>query len=179
MDPRVSGWLPAFLPADEQLHRQAARLRSLSGLRVAQTWTIWNLAFDEWFADLPVVLRLERGPQLEISWAKLDDLSLTWDTIDVAVEPEPWFDWPLEWRRAAHPALAAIEGEALQRISATSFRFVTENVADASDVQEAWLTTGLWLATNRGGLHVFNALDENGLSAQTPPLDTDHVWRHI
>lgn len=30
-DPHVSGWAPAFLPADDQLDRQAARLRSLTG----------------------------------------------------------------------------------------------------------------------------------------------------
>ncbi|UJW29814.1 hypothetical protein L3Q67_31920 [Saccharothrix sp. AJ9571] len=88
-------------------------------------------------------------------------------------------EWPLEWRRAAHPALAAIEHETLQQISATSCRFVTENVADTRDVHEAWLTTGLWLATDSGGLHVFNALDENGLAAQPPPRDADHNWHPI
>ena len=35
------------------------------------------------------------------------------------------------------------------------------------------------LATNRGDLHIFNALDENGLAAQRPPHDTDHDWRRI
>ncbi|UJW31007.1 hypothetical protein L3Q67_38400 [Saccharothrix sp. AJ9571] len=59
-----------------------------------QTWTVWGLAHDEWIADLPVVLRLEQGPQLEICWEKFDDLWITWDTIDVAVEPEAWVKLP-------------------------------------------------------------------------------------
>lgn len=71
-DPDVSGWVPAFLPADDQLDRQAARLRSLTGHRIAETWTVWSLEHDEWFADLPVVLRLDDGPQLEVCWEKFD-----------------------------------------------------------------------------------------------------------
>lgn len=178
-EPHVSGWRPDFLPADEQLDRQAARLRSLPGLRVAETWTVWDLEHDMWFADLPVVLRLEQGPQLEVCWEKFNDLSITWDTIDVTVTPKAWVEWPLEWRRAAHPALAATEGATLAQVSVTSFRFVTENVHDPRDVRATWLTAGLWLATDRGGLHVFSGLDENGLSAEPPARDADHDWRPL
>ena len=150
-----------------------------SGRRVAETWTVWDLEHDEWFADLPVVLRLNHGPQLEVCWEKLDDLSVTWNTIDVTVKPRAWVEWPLEWRQAAHPALAAIADATLEQISATSFRLVTGNVADPRDTHAVWLTTGLWLATSHGDLHIFNALDENGLAAQRPSRDTDHDWRHI
>ena len=75
-------------------------------------------------------------------------------------------DWPLEWRQAAHPALAAITGEMVQRISATSFLFTLESVKGSGGTYSTRLTTGLWLATEGGGLHIFDALDENGLSAQ-------------
>jgi hypothetical protein len=178
-DRDVSGWMPEFLSADEQFDRQAARLRALSGLRIAETWTVWNLEHDEWFADLPVVICVDRGPQLEVCWEKLDDLSITWDTIDVMVRPKAWVEWPLEWRQAAHPALAVMAGATLETVSATSFRFVTRNVADPRDVHEVWLTAGLWLATDRGDLHIFNALDENGLATRPPFRDADHDWRRI
>jgi hypothetical protein len=105
-NPQVSGWKPDFLSADEQFDRQTTRLRSIIGLRLTETWLVWNLEHDEWFADLPVVLRLNDGPQLEVCWEKMDDLSVTWDTIDVTVTPKAWVEWPLEWRREAHPALA-------------------------------------------------------------------------
>jgi hypothetical protein len=169
----VSGWVSDFLPADEQFDRQAGRLRALSGLQISQMWTVWNLEFDEWFADLPVVLRLEHGPQLEVCWKNLDDLSITWDTIDLTVEPRAWGDWPLEWR------LAATTGATLEHVAATSFRFVLEDVTDPTDIRATWLTTGLLLATDRGGLHIFNALDENGLATEPPPRDADHDWRRI
>ena len=178
-DPRVSGWVPAFLPADEQLDRQAARLRSLTGHRVAQTWTVWALEHDEWFADLPVVLRLDHGPQLEVCWEKFDELSITWNTIDVTDTPTAWVEWPLEWRQAAHPALATIADATVDQIAATSSRFPTENAAEPFCIKASWLTTGLWLATSRGDLHIFNALDENGLSPQHPSRDAEHDWRHI
>jgi hypothetical protein len=56
---------------------------------------------------------------------------------------------------------------------------VTENVAEPYDTRVVWVTTGLWLATSRGGLHILNALDENGLAAQPLLRDTDHDWRPI
>lgn len=45
---------------------------------------------------MPIVLRLDHGPQLEVCWEKFDDLSITWDTIDVTVKPRAWVEWPLE-----------------------------------------------------------------------------------
>ena len=119
------------------------------------------------------------GCNLEVCWQKLDDLSITWDTIDVMVTPKAWVEWPLEWRQAAHPALEATAGATLETVSATSFRFVTKSVADPHDVHEVWLTAGLWLATDRSDLHIFNALDENGLSTQAPSRYADHDWRRI
>jgi hypothetical protein len=86
--PQISGWAPDFLPADEQFDRQANRLRSLLGAQVADAWVVWNLEHDAWFADLPVVLQMESGLQVEVCWEKSDDLSITWDTIDVSVKPK-------------------------------------------------------------------------------------------
>lgn len=166
--PDVSGWRPDFRPADEQFDRQAERLRALAGARLTAGFIVWNLEEDEWFADLPVVLQFEDRPQLELCWEKFDDLSITWDTVDVTVTPRAWVEWPLEWRTQAHPAIATVVGMTVDSVSATAGQLVTWEVDQPHDVHAAWLTTGLWLATSGGGLHVFNALDENGLSA-TPP----------
>lgn len=134
---------------------------------------------EDWFADLPVVMRFDDGSQLEVSWKKFDDLSLTWDTIDVNEPPSTWVDWPLEWRRNAHAPLAALIGGAVREVRTTSFLFETWNADNRSDRTAAWLTTGLWLATDRGDLHVFNALDENGLAAEGFDRDASHDWRPI
>jgi hypothetical protein len=175
----VSGWLPDFLPADEQLAQQAERLRSLVGSRLTAAWIGRNLEDDEWFADLPVVLQFDHLPQLELCWEKFDDLSITWDTVDLTVTPKAWVEWPLEWREQAHPAVASVVGTTVEQISATTSRFVTQNVDHPHKVRAVWLTTGLWLATSRGGLHIFNALDENGLESRLPARGADHDVRPI
>jgi len=171
--------VPDFLPAEDQLDRQAARLRSLTGHRITETWTVWDLEHDEWFADLPVVLCLDHGPQLEVCWEQFDNLSITWNTIDVRLTPRAWVEWPLEWRQAAHPALTAIADATVDEVAATSSRFATENTAEPLGTEPTWLTTGLWLTTSRGDLHIFSALDENGLASQRPSRDSEHDWRHI
>lgn len=178
-EPNVSGWRPDFLTAEDQFRQQSLSLRNLVGLRIAAAWTVWNLEHDEWFADLPVVIGFEEGPQLEVCWEKFDDLSITWDTIDVAVTPKAWVEWPLEWRQTAHPALAACVGSTIQDAQATTFRFTTQNTDHPHDVSSVWLTAGLWLATSGGGVHIFNALDENGLSDARPERDGEHDWRPV
>jgi hypothetical protein len=146
--------LGACLPADDQLDRQAARLRSPTGHRITATWTVWALEPDERFADLPVVLRLDHGPQLEVCWEQFDNLSITWNTIDVTVTPRPWVEWPLEWRQAVHPALAAIADATVDKAAATSSRFTTENTPVPLGTKATWLTTGPWPSTSRGDLHI-------------------------
>ncbi|MFD7307706.1 hypothetical protein [Promicromonospora sp. NPDC059942] len=174
LDPNVSGWRPNFLPADEQFQRQAQRLGDLVSDQVAETWVVWNLDFDEWFADLPVVLRLASGRQLEVCWEKFDDCSITWNTIDLTETPRGWVEWPLRWRRAAHAALEAIEHETIREVRTTTFEFTTHSVTGPCGSASTWLTTGVWLGTGTGGLHVFNALDENGVSGQRPVEDAAH-----
>lgn len=178
-DPTVSGWVPNFLPADSQLGRHADALRSLVGHQIADAWVVWDLEQDEWFADLPVVLQMKNGPQLEVCWEKFDDLSITWDTIDVTMTPHAWVDWPLEWRHQALPPLASVVGAAVQRVAASSFLFSTQNMDHPHDVSKVWMTTGLWIGTVSGGIHIFNALDENGVSTQPPSRDDGHDWRPI
>jgi hypothetical protein len=120
---------------------------------------------------------LDDGRQLEICWEKFDDLSITWNTIDLSVSPKAWVEWPLEWRDAAHPALLACAGATIHDVRATTFRFTTQNVDHPHEVSEVWLTAGIWLATGGSGVHIFNALDENGLSDERPERDGEHDWR--
>lgn len=162
-----SGWLPNWAPAAGQIQSQRSELRRLVGARVADGWIVWNHEHDEWFADLPVVIRLEDGRQLEVSWQKFDELSVTWNTVDVSVAPTAWVTWPLSWRSAVHPALVAVTGKVIAGVAATEHLFTTRRLhADGREDDERgqWLTGGLWLETDGHGLHIFNALDENGLS---------------
>ncbi|KRC46750.1 hypothetical protein ASE16_15170 [Leifsonia sp. Root227] len=174
----MSGWRPDFLPADAQFARQAKRLRALVGQQLIEAWTVWFVD-DDWFADLPVVLRFDTGAQLEIAWEKFDDLSITWDTIDVGVPPVAWVERPLEWRRNADHALLSRVGGVVTDIRATRGVLETQSVDDPSDTRARWLTTGVWLATDRGDLRIFNALDENGLDSEAVDPDSPCGWRAL
>lgn len=178
-EPHVSGWKPDFLSADLQLEKQASLLSALVGDHVVAAWTVWMVDQDEWFADLPVVLELKSGRQMELCWEKFDDLSVTWDTIDLAVTPKAWVDWPLEWRREENSPFGPIFGSPITEVAASRLLFRTENVDHPDDVRATWLTTGLWIGTQAGGLHVFNALDENGVSGNRPERDDAHDVRSL
>lgn len=177
-DSNVSGWRPDFRSSAEQIERHSAELRMLIGRRLIEVWTVW-IDDDDWFADLPVVMRFDDGTQLEVCWAKFDDLSITWNTIDVGSTPQAWVDWVLEWRRDAHPELSSVLAGTVTDVRATRFLFTTVNVNDPTDERAGWLTTGLWLQTDRGDLQVFNALDENGLSSDPLERDVAHEWESV
>jgi len=170
-DVEISGWQPDWRPAADQLHNHAERLQALRGRQITNGWIVWDLEHDVWFADLPVVLRFDDNRQLEVSWQKFDDLSLTWNTIDVATAPNAWVTWPLEWRRDAHPVLTPVVGDVVNSIFSTEHVFTTRQVLPAQETattRSTWLVSGIWLETRTAGLHIFNALDENGLGSTCP-----------
>ncbi|WP_433498929.1 hypothetical protein ACQP1K_00775 [Sphaerimonospora sp. CA-214678] len=73
-----------------------ARLGRLVDRRLTRALLVWDLDEDKWFADGPVLLDFE-GEQVEINHGKLDELSITWNTIDPARSPD-WPDFHLAWR---------------------------------------------------------------------------------
>lgn len=175
-DGDVSGWIPRWAPAREQLSSQRSNLRALHGRRIMDSWLVWDLHHDRWFADLPVVLAFDDGRRLEVCWQKFDDLSISWNTIDISAEPVAWVTWPLAWRSQGHPALQAVTGQTITSAASTEHRFTTRQIVPPGNnqVHSTWLAGGVWLQTDGGGLHIFNALDENGLASDTPRTGEDH-----
>lgn len=173
----ISGWRSDWRPAQEQLQRQAGPLLSLRGQRIVDAWIVWMLDRDEWFADLPVVLGFGDGRRLEIGWQKFDELSVSWNTIEVDTPPQAWVTSPLQWRSQAHPALRSVVGETVRAVEATQHLFTVWDPVTPADRTSTWLTSGVWLETEATGLHVFNALDENGLS-NDPAADGPDLRRH-
>lgn len=176
--PTLAGWQSDFRPAPEQLERQAARLRALVGRRITEIWTV-GIAGERWIADLPVIVCFDDGTQLEICWEHLDALSLTWHTIALGTPPGWWEEWELEWRREAEPVLADVVGGVVADVRATTFRLEVQGAEGGTTSRAAWMTAGLWLGTDTGGLHVVNALDENGLSGELPVRDATRDWREV
>ncbi|MEV0564337.1 hypothetical protein [Dactylosporangium sp. NPDC050588] len=168
-DGKISGWRSDFARARVQLDRQRERLLGLVGRRVTAGWTGWDPERDRWFEDIPLVLVIDDGTQLELAWQAWDGLSVTWDTIDLAVGPEV-VGRPHEWRPSAPEPLAAVVGRVVTEIAVTEspcFRGGDDVDFNVDPLPwhafAGWVTSGLWIVTGGVGLHVYNGPDANGL----------------
>jgi hypothetical protein len=171
----ISGWVPQWAQGRDHVSGQRTNLLALHGHRIIDSWLVWDLQHDKWFADLPVVLVLDHGRQLEVCWKNLDILSITWNTIDVSTTPIAWVTWPLAWRSQGHESLRAVTGQTITLAAFTEYRFTTRQLLPpTNELRSTWLVAGIWLETHDGGLHIFNALDENGLSSSAPIVGEDH-----
>ncbi|MEU5536959.1 hypothetical protein [Streptomyces sp. NPDC020362] len=113
---------------------------------------VWDLQDDEWFCDCPVLFDFD-GEQVEINHHKLDELSVTWNTIDPA-RPVRWPGFDLQWRSEPLPELQALRGLALKDTELLEWM--------GRDVAHGNVDVGFAFETGR--VTVFNSLDENGLS---------------
>lgn len=148
----VEGYEPRWSNGRAVITREhGPRLTALTGRVLTRVWLVWDLRDDEWFPDCPVLFDFG-GEQVEVNHWKLDDLSLTWNTIDPD-RPVRWPGFDLEWRAEPLPELAAVRGLPLQGVELLAWtgKDAAEGNVDVSFVfPDARVT-------------VFNALDENGL----------------
>ncbi|MFC7876618.1 hypothetical protein [Isoptericola sp. NPDC057391] len=133
------------------------QLLDLVGRALVHVWLCWDDDSAEWVADVPVVLQFE-GVQLEIQHNKFDELSLTWGRIDVA-RPIDFPDSGWRWRSDADEKLTALQG--LLVVDVELLEWCGPDIANGSLAVSLVLDGG-----NR--LTIYNALDENGLSFDTP-----------
>jgi hypothetical protein len=169
---KISGWQADWRPGAQQIAQHAEALTGLIGARLTGAWSIWIDASEDWFADMPVVLQFDNGQQLEVCWQKFDDLSLSWNTIDLSQKPEAWVEGLL-WRPWAHRAFELNRGETVTAVGSTQFVWETSDVDHPNKPRLSRLVTGgVWIGTTGPGLHIFNALDENGLA---PDLQGDQL----
>jgi hypothetical protein len=136
-------------------------LRKLLGTRLTESWIVWDRDEESWFADEPVVLGFE-GRNLEIVFWQLDELSLTWNAIDLQ-QPPNWFGCydglNLEWRRNAHPVLGTALGRTVDTISLVEMLNETGIMPGRE-----WLLHALQFHFGNSTMTIYNSLDENGLS---------------
>lgn len=99
----VPGWAPRWTTASDRVTLQYP---------IVDSGLVWDLEHEKWFAALPVIVTLDDGRRLEVSWQQHDDLSITWSTIDISPAPPAWVTWPLSWRLKLHPSVRADMGSA-------------------------------------------------------------------
>jgi len=158
----IAGYEPQWRPGRTA---DPSRLRTLNGRRLDHAWLLWDLDAGEWWPDGPVLLDFE-GEQVEITHAKFDDLSITWNTVDPAGQPS--WDWEpprLGWRRDVRPELSALEGQRL--IGAELLQWSDRSMANGM-VAPSFAFPG-------GRVTVSNGMDENLLEFGDP----DPAYRRL
>jgi hypothetical protein len=171
----LPGYRPCWLRGRQELtSRHGHRLRSLVGRRLHRTWVVWDLDADAWFPDCPVVLDLS-GEHLEVNHRRFDELSLSWNTIDLTHAP----DWAaagsrLVWRDDAPTGAAAVSGAVVESVALLDW--------DGDGLSRGSVAVGLRFPA--GWLTVYNACDENGVAFG--PLDPAYgsttpsvAWRSV
>jgi hypothetical protein len=139
--------------------QHGSRLRWLVGRHLTQAWVAWEIGEDQWFADGPVVLEFDRE-QLEVNHQKFDDLSITWNSVDVNQSPA-WptsDDFQLTWRSDVPTELAALCGQRLRAVELLEWA--------GGDLANGCLALGLVFSND--WLTIYNALDENALAFGPP-----------
>jgi hypothetical protein len=133
---------------------------------------MWDFTDDSWWADGPVILVFDNGTRLELLHNKFDDLSITWNTIDLATvldggdDPETRRD--LRWSSASAGGHASLRGGRVESIQILRWAQAPKGLEDGS------VAIGVGFST--GKLNVFNALDENGLQIGDWEPDWSAVW---
>ncbi|GIF65231.1 hypothetical protein Ais01nite_32660 [Asanoa ishikariensis] len=149
------------------VHR--ARFTRLIGRPLAGAWVLWDSDRQSRFGEGPVILGFG-DTNVEITHRKFDECGITWDQVDMSAP----LDWPglrLDWRAAAHPALAAVTGRLLREVN------VIERILPSQ-----WrprLLDAIELRFEGARLAVYNAMDENGLSSRPEVTWPIGFWRRV
>ncbi|MGN6759764.1 MAG: hypothetical protein ACTHJI_00340 [Leifsonia sp.] len=162
----VIGWSPQWAGEGRSINSNAAGLRGLVGRVVEQVWGVWDVEEGQWIPDYPVVVSFTDGLQLEVCWQKFDELAIGWNSL--VIDDRLMGDGvrSLQWRTLNVPGfdLSSVRDAEVVDVVAAETLFQWRGIGDHSaEVGERWFSAGLWLRAENGGIHIYNALDENGL----------------
>lgn len=162
----IQGYQPQWLIGRHTVDRaHGRRLHALSGRRLTRSWLVWDRTSDQWFADWPVLLDFE-GEQVEITHQKVDDLSITWNSIDPG-EPIAFGDDPddvsLAWRDDACLRLAALHGQQLHTVELLVWS------GGETDFANDMVAVSFGFARDR--ITITNGLDDNAIEFGPPAPD--------
>ncbi|MEU1287679.1 hypothetical protein [Kitasatospora sp. NPDC005856] len=167
----ISGFRPSFLIGVEAV-RQAheARLAALVGRRLTGFALVRFAEDDDWFADCPVVVDFD-GLRVEVCHAKLDELSIGWNTIDTAAAITGWERSELTPRWShSDERLELFIGQELREVALLEWRPTDRDLAAA--------TVAVEFAFAEDRLRIVNGLDENRIEiGATPPDYIRHRMR--
>ncbi|MBB6347251.1 hypothetical protein FHU36_003796 [Nonomuraea muscovyensis] len=152
----ISGFEPTFLVGLEAVREEhGPNLAALGGRRLTGFAIVRFVEDEDWFADCPVVLDFD-GVQIEICHWKLDELSISWNSIDTttAISDWEWFELTPAWS-SADERLEPFVGQELREVALLEWRPSSYDLADG--------TIAVEFVFDAGRFHIANALDENSI----------------
>ncbi|WP_326550543.1 hypothetical protein [Micromonospora sp. NBC_01813] len=144
-----------------------ARFTRLIGRPLIDTWLMWDLDLDTWYANGPVILGFG-DVNVEVTHRKFDECAITWNQVDMSMPPD-LSGLRLDWRSDRHPAPLPARGRPLRAVN------VIERIMPSH--WRPHVLQAVEFLFDDARLSVLNALDENGLSAE-PDVELPIVaWR--
>ncbi|HUR08867.1 MAG TPA: hypothetical protein VM347_40445 [Nonomuraea sp.] len=153
----ISGFEPTFLVGLEAVREEhGPGLAALGGRRLTGFALVRFVEDGDWFADYPVVLDFD-GIQVEMCHWKLDELSISWNTIDTTAAISGWeyVEQTPAWSDADE-RLESFVGQELREVALLEW-----HPSSRHDV--AGGTIAVEFAFDAGRFHIANALDENSI----------------
>ncbi|UYZ21172.1 hypothetical protein [Mesobacillus jeotgali] len=143
----IKDYNPKFYTELSQiLNDHKTRLQGLKGKRIEEIWVAWEQEEDEWFKDLPVVIKFE-DCQIELCAYKTDNYAITFDQINLSDEIDYYgTDLVLRW-----------EKNKLKDLN----NFINERIVKVEIIEWISQLTGMGFHLEEGYFAVRNGFDEN------------------
>ncbi len=159
----ISGYRPDWVSDPEHLVRHhASALGAMLHSELAAIWVLWDTTDEERYADAPVIIQFAAGPRVEICCWRFDEVSVTYDSIDVG-KPVRWDGEPrtFEWRRDALSPFSSLIGSHLRSVD------LVENELVLGD--STWCLGGLEFGFEIASLAIYNGLDDTQMAVDLEP----------
>ncbi|MCM2979995.1 hypothetical protein M3599_03525 [Niallia circulans] len=137
------------------------KLESLKGQTIEELWVSWDSINDEWFNDLPVILKFKTC-QLELCAYKTNQYAVTFDHIDLLQEIN-YFGRKLVWKKNKLVELN---------------KFLKKEINTVEIIQWMEQLIGVGFETNEGFFAICNGLDENKIVTRKH-IDQDYNYINI
>ncbi|MED4040614.1 hypothetical protein [Niallia taxi] len=143
----IKSYNPKLYTEQSQILKdQKIRLQGLKGKKIKDIWFAWEKNSDEWFNDLPVIIRFE-DCQLELCAYKSGEYAITFNQVDLTEEIDYYgTDFLLSWEQNKLMQLAESINKRIDKVEMIEY-FEQLN--------------GVGLHLGEGYLAVCNGLDEN------------------
>lgn len=157
--------------ANQLVEKHKKELELLIGQSIIEIWILWNLTEDEWYTIAPVVIVTD-AMQIEVCANKINEYSITFNTIDInqEVEPSDMGDeevWFYKWKKYQSSNL--FMNRQITGIYVIELLYETTVLQDYKNPDQVgrtfrnWLLHGIGFEIEDKFLSLYNAFDCNGI----------------